>query len=255
MTQTTTAGLSSFSWTLGGTAPIGAEKISLQKNTLIKGSDTSVSTTGFKVTNSADTSLLDVKNNGLLEINDIVKIGESTAAGYWNIAHVDNNLTTEYAFSGGANGGSYFNAHSYSEGMTFRLSNVDKINLTESSGLRVLTDSTITGVLKVNNRMQMGANTSAAGYFNIAHSNNNLDTQYIIAGGAAGDTYLNAHGSGGMNFRLSGVDKVQLLPSTGLNILTDLKTTANINASNLPTSSVGLVSGDIWNNSGVLNIV
>ena len=28
-----------------------------------------------------------------------------------------------------------------------------------------------------------------------------------------------------------------------------------INALNLPTSSAGLVAGDIWNNSGVLNIV
>ena len=103
--------------------------------------------------------------------------------------------------------------------------------------------------------MQMGANTSASGYFNIAHSLNNLNTEYIIAGGQGGDTYLNAHSSLGLNFRLSGVDKVKLLPSTGLNILTDLKTTANINASNLPTSSAGLSSGDVWNNSGVLNIV
>ena len=58
------ADLSSFSWTLGGTAPIGTEKISLQKDTLIKGSNTSESTTGFKITDSNNSNLLDIRNNG-----------------------------------------------------------------------------------------------------------------------------------------------------------------------------------------------
>ena len=39
------------------------------------------------------------------------------------------------------------------------------------------------------------------------------------------------------------------------NSLLDVKNNGKINASNLPTSSAGLISGDIWNNSGVLNIV
>lgn len=40
----------------------------------------------------------------------------------------------------------------------------------------------------------------------------------------------------------------------GTGILT-LKDTGVLNASNLPTSSAGLVTGDLWNNSGVLNII
>ena len=40
----------------------------------------------------------------------------------------------------------------------------------------------------------------------------------------------------------------------GTDILT-LKDTGVLNASNLPTSSAGLVTGDLWNNSGVLNII
>ena len=43
---------------------IGTEYISLQGNTLIKGSDNSASTSGFKITDINDVSLLDVKNNG-----------------------------------------------------------------------------------------------------------------------------------------------------------------------------------------------
>ena len=58
------ADLSTFSWVLGGTAPIGTEKISFQKDTLIKGSDTSSSTTGLKFVDSTNASLWDFRNNG-----------------------------------------------------------------------------------------------------------------------------------------------------------------------------------------------
>ena len=256
------ADLDGNSWVIDGTTPVSSEKISLQNDTLVKGSDTSVVTSGFKVTDVNDTTILDVKNSGVVDIKDIVnigdvvKIGENTvASGYFNIANVNNDLDTQYAFAGGENGSTYINAHSFGQGIAFRLSDVDKMTLRENTGLTVSTDSTITGTLKVNNIVKIGENTVASGYFNIAHYLNNLDTEYIIAGGEDGDTYLNAHGSLGLNFRLSGVDKVKLMPTTGLNILTDLKTNGNINASNLPTSSAGLSSGDIWNNGGVLNIV
>ena len=58
------ADLSTFSWTLGGTAPIGTEKISFQKDTLVKGSDTSSSTSGFKFVDQVNASLWDWRNNG-----------------------------------------------------------------------------------------------------------------------------------------------------------------------------------------------
>ena len=50
---------------LKGTAVVGTEKISLQDNTLIKGSDSAAATSGFKVTDINNASLLDVKNNGV----------------------------------------------------------------------------------------------------------------------------------------------------------------------------------------------
>ena len=42
--------------------------------------------------------------------------------------------------------------------------------------------------------------------------------------------------------------------SLGADLFT-VKDNGVLNAANLPTSSAGLSSGDIWNNSGVLNIV
>ena len=51
----------------------------------------------------------------------------------------------------------------------------------------------------------------------------------------------------------SGVSQVDF--SIGGTAILTLKDAGVLNAANLPTSSAGLSSGDIWNNSGVLNIV
>ena len=60
-----------FVW--GGAAgsflsPIGTEKFSIQVDTLIKGSNNSASTSGFKVTDVNNLSLLDIKNDGVVTI-------------------------------------------------------------------------------------------------------------------------------------------------------------------------------------------
>ena len=55
---------SSSRWILRGSAVIGDENISLQDDTLIKGSNNSVNTSGFKVTDINNDSLLDIRNNG-----------------------------------------------------------------------------------------------------------------------------------------------------------------------------------------------
>jgi len=47
-----------------------------------------------------------------------------------------------------------------------------------------------------------------------------------------------------------GIDNIVIDPSTGIT-----KFNRRINIQGLPTSSAGLVAGDVWNNSGVLNIV
>lgn len=55
-----------FVWSTQTTAPspIANEKFSIQEDTLIKGSNNSASTSGFKVTDVNNLSLLDVRNNG-----------------------------------------------------------------------------------------------------------------------------------------------------------------------------------------------
>ena len=53
----------------GGNVYIGTEDFSIQGDTLIKGSNNSVNTNGFKVTDINDNSLLEVKNNGRFATN------------------------------------------------------------------------------------------------------------------------------------------------------------------------------------------
>lgn len=73
------ANLNGKTWTLGGTAVIGSEKISLQKDTLVKGSDTSDSTSGFKVVDSANAVLLDVTNGGSVSSISTITVPSFTA--------------------------------------------------------------------------------------------------------------------------------------------------------------------------------
>lgn len=86
------ADLSSFSWTLGGTAPIGAEKISLQKDTLIKGSNNAGGTSGFKITNSNNDLLLDVRNDGDVILNGDTIVNGSTPHGAFQVFGQGNDL-------------------------------------------------------------------------------------------------------------------------------------------------------------------
>ena len=68
-----------------GSNVIGSEGVSLQDDTLIKGSDTSASTTGFKVTDSANTSLLEVKNNGVINASNLPTSATGLSSGdIWN---------------------------------------------------------------------------------------------------------------------------------------------------------------------------
>lgn len=78
-----------FYW--GATTPIGSEKFSIQVDTLIKGSDTSASTSGFKVTDVNNLSLLEVKNNGQINMGSLPTSSVGLSSGdIWNNSGVLN---------------------------------------------------------------------------------------------------------------------------------------------------------------------
>ena len=67
------ADLGSYSWTLGGTAPVGTSKICLLKDVLVKGTDNAEATTGFKVTDVNNDLLFDIRNNGQIGYGGIYR--------------------------------------------------------------------------------------------------------------------------------------------------------------------------------------
>jgi hypothetical protein len=78
-----------FIW--GSNTAIGNEGFSVQKDMLIKGSDTSASTTGFKVTDSTNASLLEVKNNGVINASNLPTSSAGLSSGdVWNNSGVLN---------------------------------------------------------------------------------------------------------------------------------------------------------------------
>jgi|SaaInlV_125m_DNA_1040241.scaffolds.fasta_scaffold04733_3 hypothetical protein len=82
---------------VGANAKIGTEDISLQGNTLVKGSDSAAATTGFKVTDINDASLWDFRNDGSLiadKSKTSLKAQNTTANSY-----------TEYTFQALASNG------------------------------------------------------------------------------------------------------------------------------------------------------
>jgi len=50
-------------------------------------------------------------------------------------------------------------------------------------------------------------------------------------------------------------DALRHIPTLTMDMAGNATFPANVNMANLPTSSSGLSSGDLWNNSGVVNIV
>ena len=65
----------------GATAVVGNEGISLQDDTLIKGSDNAEATSGLKVTDVNNLSLLEVRNNGFLKLQYLPSLPAGTVAG------------------------------------------------------------------------------------------------------------------------------------------------------------------------------
>ena len=66
---------------VGLSSAIGSEKIGFYNDTLIKGSDNAAATSGLKVTDVNNLSLLDVKNNGALKLQYLPSLPAGTVAG------------------------------------------------------------------------------------------------------------------------------------------------------------------------------
>ena len=292
---------SSSNWILKGSAVIGSEKISLQDDTLVKGSDTSASTTGFKVTDSTNASLLEVKNNGKTDFNttDTVLINNGTknvgvpswsTHTYWGL---DNGNGTRWDLlsantSGGMNAGEFGITENGSGIVPFRIFDNDKVALGNIHKANLDTNYSVNiadGLLIKNGNFKLAKVGTGSQTFTIETKVNqeirtlpnvypvfefdNNTTSYRIGNA---DSASSTYNEGDFFiYNASTVKNNLLITKTGQTIISnggtsvigtedislqgDTLLNANVNMANLPTSSAGLSSGDIWNNSGVLNIV
>ena len=273
------ADLNGHTWVLGGTAVIGSEDISLQGDALVKGSDTSSSTTGFEVTDSANTSLLDIRNSGKIIYgkDGTALTGTSLAHHFVKTRSAATSTSSEFVFE-------------ESTGSALQLlSNAGKTNSFEfvdgasrhfidaSAGTMRFYHGSYWMLAKTNSHTIYGKNSAnSASVFktesnvhifnegdvqlwaedetvngNVNNTRNlNFRTAYKTAGGSANSN----------NMRLTsttdntGLYQMEVNDDAGTNIFI-MKSSGVLNYPDPPTSATGLVSGDIWDNAGVLTRV
>ena len=161
----------------GNTATqIGSEGFSVQKDTLVKGSDNSVNTSGFKVTDINDNSLLEVKNSGRFATNG------SNVNSAFNVAY-DGTSNNSFTVSSGntilssinSQNFAIFNSAGTQDLLRFRVqSGVTKLVLSTTSGVDFLNLQTGTDgyyARKININSATASNTHAVIQLNQGSAN------------------------------------------------------------------------------------
>ena len=232
--------LASFNWVVDGTTPVASEKISLQNDTLVKGSDTSITTSGFKVIDINDSSLFEVQNSGHINIGGGAIDQDLTL----NIRGTTNDATKGSFRCNNLDGDKMFSIDNVGniEAPSLGLVNIGGANMTTGTGLfKLAVRNDLPLVLRKANDSKLAS---------FAHDGSRFTGKVKFGADSAPTAMVDIKGdtttSGGLGLKVV---------NSSNNSLLEVKNNGVINASNLPTSSAGLSSGDIWNNAGVLNIV
>lgn len=221
-----------------GLGVLGDEGISLQDDTLIKGSNTSITTSAFKVTDINQANLFEVRNSGNVNIGGGVIDEDLTL----NIRGTTNDATK----------GS-FRCNNLDGDKMFSIDNIGNIEAPSTSGLFNIGNANDESFWKLAVRsntplvLRKSNNSKLASF---AHDGSRFTGKVKFGADSAPSAIVDIKGD---NSTSSG-SGLKVVNSSN-NSLLEVKNNGVINASNLPTSSAGLSSGDIWNNSGVLNIV
>jgi hypothetical protein len=264
---------------------IGTENISLQGNTLVKGSDNSASTSGFKFIDSNDDSKWDFRNNGDIKVGqDVNIITESSSHLYFKFCRPANgvnfssifstellnssNVQTSYAQFGGAivtntagseTGAAFINIEK--NGTTARALDIDTVN-----GLTINNNISSTNLLKVGNHLTVSKST---GDTTVTSTSFTPFTTYRSQGGAnyGNEIQIDLNNSSNAqttfgaltavtesNTAGSETGRLELKVSDSGTVTTKVAVKTNTINVNMPTSSSGLSAGDLWNENGVVRI-
>lgn len=211
--------------TLLGQNTDGGQRLQVNGTTLLKGSTSDATANALSVTNSSNTSLFSVANNGAATFN-----GNVTLAG----------SISSTSFGGVIQAGSLFSFYSSTGTIEAVLGITLNSASSASNGIGISRSTNITtnaaNFLTINSSSIAFAPTSGSN-----EMNGILVAPIINQGGTANGItrgiYVNATLTSAANFRAIETAR------------------GNIVFSNLPTSSAGLPTGALWNNGGVVNIV
>lgn len=135
--------------------------------------------------------------------------------------------------------------------IVLRTNGSDRFQVSDSGDIDAIEGSFEVGL----NRASDG--TARIGLYGAASGATNGDFQIFRASGTNGSVILEQKGTGAFNIRAlaaTGSTGINLIAGASLNGI-KISANGNINFQGLPTSSAGLSSGDLWNDSGTLKIV
>jgi len=204
----------------------------------IKGTDSTSSNYSLKIDNSASSPLLYVRNDG--------NVGVGTSTPTEKLEVNNGNIKTNQGVI--VDGGTYFGLRFNSSGNSrFAIDNVYKLNAAFIQGFKFTNgvydffnydQSNFGDTFQIGNGLIKGRTTGITDiYFGINVSGTPSSTLHVVGTDSTSSNYSL---------------KIDNLAN---NPLFYVRNDGVILANNLPTSSAGLPSGAIWNNSGVLNIV
>ncbi len=207
-----------------GETTIGTESISLQNNTLIKGSDNSASTSGFKVTDINNVSLLDIKNNGELTINDSLVFKD--LGSYYGLSHKDVAAAfgTSYSLLQSDVGQTALNSAS-GQVLNFAIGNSIKMIIAATGNISTTNDLTVGGNLILTSwKFESSAGGSSIKNVSLSGAN-----EYSLYQNNSGATILNSASGQVLNFAIDNSTKISL-NSTSLGVLVNTSVKGSDNA-------------------------
>jgi hypothetical protein len=197
----------------------------------VKGSGTGSGTYALKVTNNTPTDLFTIKDNGEAYLLGSVGINTTTPS------------TSLHIYKAGTN-------------VADSLLTIEANGSTTSGAVLKLLNSGAGGTTSFE-LIAEGAGFNSSGGFGILRNG----SAYVLNSNSAGDWVIGANSpESGKRLRIV-ADGTST--NFGLVVYNNAETQQNLSVrndgrvrmQNLPTSATGLVSGDLWNNSGVVNIV
>ena len=275
-----TQGFSGFGFNVGAAAPVGSENISLQGSTLIKGEGTTTGTTlalydddttPNKTWEWLDNGNVNIGQNSTFDLDlniltfDVGTFGPGSGVDKGIVIdgsnyQITNTGATNAFFEVINQNGIVFNA--LQRGGILSYSDVNPlaslIDRGNTKGLRLDTNNSrlSTNELIFNNSFTgnqgiyfRGSGTTNDFFF---RDSSNVIQHWLRQGDSLAQATFFRAGMNGQGFTIGGSSPIG---SEDISLQGDTLLNANVNMANLPTSSAGLSSGDVWNDSGTLKIV